>query len=540
MRYPRISLRILIAVLASTSGLNGQMAAGSSTAIHPTNISGIAGREEALDLFLKRDAKANQLLTKLAGSGDTFAQLLLYWDAGGCDSDSLKLARSLADQGLRMGYRTLAGCEDPDLAAVALDTRSDPRDREKAIMWRRLAREAKVSPKASSDLGKGFNLLRQRAESGNGLAQYYCYEMGMDSQLRLISKGVAEHWLEQAAVKGIPEAEFTLSFYYSLSNNFMGGPGHTADSKLEISWLRNAAGHNFEPAQILLGDSYSRGYVGFTQNLEEGRRWYRLASKNPSATPAQHVAAQKMIEAINVSSNSFAASTKPVKDPTKVDEIVAAVQAGDFASVEKQLAGGAQINGLASEFPEATPLQIAAGAGNPSMVEFLLQHGADVKAEDTSGRTALHSVKGDTEVTRLLLSKGANPNAKDFNGDTPLHPSGFGLDNYKSVAVINTLIAGGADVNLQDFEGETPIIKLLKGVVDCDSYEGIAPTLPIVDAFVAAKADLTLRDLWGNSARSLAQDIRKRCERPSEHNYVENHNAALALLQILSQGPQEK
>jgi TPR repeat protein len=407
-------------------------------------------------------------------------------------------------------------------------------------MWRRLARDARVSPKASSDLGKGFNLLRQRAESGNGLAQYYCYLIGMDSQLHLISYEVAEHWLELAAEKGVPEAEFRFSNYYSSSNQYEGGPGHSADSKLEIFWVRKAADHNFEPAQSILGLYYCHGFGGFTQNLDEGRRWYRLALQNPSATPAQRAEVQKDLRDLLAPSNTNGALAKPIKNPTKVDELETAVLAGDTSSVEKQLAEGAQINGLASEFPQSTPLQIAAGADNPAMVEFLIEHGADVKAEDTSGATALHSVKGDTEVTRLLLSKGANPNAQDFNGDTPLHPSGFGASGYKTVAVIGTLIASGADINARDFEGETPIIKLLKGVVDCDSYEGIAPTLPIVDAFIAAKANLTLRDLWGNSALSLAQDIRKRCERPPEHNYVENHNAALALLQILSQGPQGK
>ena len=243
---------------------------------------------------------------------------------------------------------------------------------------------------------------------------------------------------------------------------------------------------------------------------------------------------------MNSPSSANGASTKPTKNLTKVDELVAAVRAGDISSVEKLLAGGAQINGIALEIPESTPLQIAAEAGNLAMVKFLIEHGANVKAEDAHGATALHSVKDDTEVTRFLLAKGANPNAKDFNGNTPLHPSGFGLDGNKSAAVINTLIAGGADINVKNFDGETPIIKLLKGVVDCDSYEGIAPILPIVDVLIAAKADPSIQDFWGNSALSLAQDIQKRCERPSERNYIENHNAALALLQILRPAPPQK
>ena len=54
---------------------------------------------------------------------------------------------------------------------------------------------------------------------------------------------------------------------------------------------------------------------------------------------------------------------------------------------------------------------------------MLLQHGADVHAQDKEKWTPLHIAAGNghTEVVELLLEKGADINAKDEYGGTPLH-----------------------------------------------------------------------------------------------------------------------
>jgi len=56
------------------------------------------------------------------------------------------------------------------------------------------------------------------------------------------------------------------------------------------------------------------------------------------------------------------------------------------------------------------------------MVRLLLGRGANVDAESSDGRTALHlaSYEGRTEIVRLLLDHGANPDAKDKEGRTPM------------------------------------------------------------------------------------------------------------------------
>ena len=76
-----------------------------------------------------------------------------------------------------------------------------------------------------------------------------------------------------------------------------------------------------------------------------------------------------------------------------------------------------------------TPLHLASHCGRLETARFLLDHGANVNAEDNLLRTALHHVarghydtpEDGVRVSQLLLDSSADVNAQDMNGDTPLH-----------------------------------------------------------------------------------------------------------------------
>ena len=77
---------------------------------------------------------------------------------------------------------------------------------------------------------------------------------------------------------------------------------------------------------------------------------------------------------------------------------------------------GADVN----EFMSEPPLHIAVRVTNNSLVELLLQYGADVNATDADGQTALqHAIyQGNQHLANLLVQYGADPNSAIYmHGD---------------------------------------------------------------------------------------------------------------------------
>lgn len=91
---------------------------------------------------------------------------------------------------------------------------------------------------------------------------------------------------------------------------------------------------------------------------------------------------------------------------------------GNLAVVQKEISGGANLN-LALKKSNYTPLIFASAGGQPKVVKFLTDHGADPNARTYEGLTALHMMPT-PEIAQLLLDAKADVNAKDPSGLTPL------------------------------------------------------------------------------------------------------------------------
>uniref|UniRef100_A0A8C9BIG4 Ankyrin repeat domain-containing protein 54 n=1 Tax=Phocoena sinus TaxID=42100 RepID=A0A8C9BIG4_PHOSS len=103
----------------------------------------------------------------------------------------------------------------------------------------------------------------------------------------------------------------------------------------------------------------------------------------------------------------------------------------------------------------ARPHRRLGPTGKEVHVQQLLEDGADPRAADDKGRTALHfaSCNGNDQIVQLLLDHGADPNQRDGLGNTPLHLAA--CTNH--VPVITTLLRGGARVDALDRAGRTPL-----------------------------------------------------------------------------------
>ena len=157
-----------------------------------------------------------------------------------------------------------------------------------------------------------------------------------------------------------------------------------------------------------------------------------------------------------------------------------------------------------------TPLMVAAALGQPKGVQALLGHGADARAADAEGATALHAAAQYGFASRdraraiatweSLLSAGADVDAVNASGQTPLllllgarAEAGAACDEDAVLAQLEMLLARKANLAAQDRRGFGPLhLAALHG-------------LPrVLRALLAAGADPDLRDSINRRPQEIA------------------------------------
>ena len=135
--------------------------------------------------------------------------------------------------------------------------------------------------------------------------------------------------------------------------------------------------------------------------------------------------------------------------------LVAAAKNARKTMVELLLNRGAEVN--AREASGENALHAATKAGYQAVVEVLLAHQADVNqpnyryASDTPLHLAV--VNGYANLVSLFLTKGANIDATNDAGMTPLHWALF----LKRGEIVKLLLTAGANVNVENNNGRTPL-----------------------------------------------------------------------------------
>jgi ankyrin repeat protein len=139
--------------------------------------------------------------------------------------------------------------------------------------------------------------------------------------------------------------------------------------------------------------------------------------------------------------------------------LILAAMAGDRDNISLLLAKGADPNrkmSLVGMFP-TSPLIAAVGFGDPAVVKALLAGGANVREKDADRMTPLHwaVVAHRTDVVKVLLAGGADVNAVDRFGYTPLLYAA--TIDFGDAETATTLLRAGADPNVKDKQGQTPL-----------------------------------------------------------------------------------
>ena len=102
-----------------------------------------------------------------------------------------------------------------------------------------------------------------------------------------------------------------------------------------------------------------------------------------------------------------------------------------------------------------TPLHTTLRGGHVEFARLLIQHGADVSAQDNCKWTPLHfaSEGGHVQLAWLLIGHGADVNAQNDDKCTPLHLA----SNGGHVELFQVLFERGADVNARNNYQWTPL-----------------------------------------------------------------------------------
>ena len=156
---------------------------------------------------------------------------------------------------------------------------------------------------------------------------------------------------------------------------------------------------------------------------------------------------------------------------------------GHFEIVRQLIEHGAEVNSLGEK--HRTPLHLASslvsteivtldparadvyGRGKrPSsnslffgecvdLVQVLIEHGADLIAQDDTGSTPLHLVssKGSARTVRVLIKHGAGVSARNGNHEIPLHLA----SSSGSTETVRLFLRRGVEVNAQDWSHKMPL-----------------------------------------------------------------------------------
>lgn len=145
------------------------------------------------------------------------------------------------------------------------------------------------------------------------------------------------------------------------------------------------------------------------------------------------------------------------EDGTKASLLYLAAQLGNISIIEALIDNGADANIAAED--GSTPFIVALFEGEWAAAEYLLKSSdgqvlTHTTKEYRSSALLRASMYGQVSLVKGLLDKGANVNDSNAEGTTSLHAA---TELSGSEEVVQLLVNKGADVNAQDINGVTPL-----------------------------------------------------------------------------------
>lgn len=159
---------------------------------------------------------------------------------------------------------------------------------------------------------------------------------------------------------------------------------------------------------------------------------------------------------------------------------------GDLAALEALLEAGADIN--VQDSSGRTPLSRAMSNRNPAIIRHMIAAGAEMSNPEDWSKGLLSAASNGQpmpEIIELAIANGADPNYRDRRGRTALHLLADG--NGTDAAAV--LVAAGADIEALDRNVNTPFLRAIR-----------ARNVPMAEAFIKLGADIEATGTAGRGA----------------------------------------
>jgi ankyrin repeat protein len=191
--------------------------------------------------------------------------------------------------------------------------------------------------------------------------------------------------------------------------------------------------------------------------------------------------------------------------------VMACSMSGESGTVAALLGAKADPN-LKTDFgqdPARAALNLPVVSERKRILPLLLDHGADIESRDEQGRTLLMSAveKKDKEIVELLLARKADVKARNLKGQTALHLAVLNLNAPSGSVGIPIAMPAGSVGTPMSF-GERERLNRLSGPSNLQRENQSDPTPDIVEALLAAGAEVNLQDNEGRTALNYLLDPR--------------------------------
>jgi len=289
--------------------------------------------------------------------------------------------------------------------------------------------------------GSDPNKLTKKKETPLHFAAKYA---GLEEVRFLVDNGASIKAINWALVENLKEQRRRQDKIYYDSD------------EAHIIALKNALGLKTPEALQIRDEMEDEEEEEYDEDDDDGGERYADAvdDDDSSRSNKKNVSKQIIQDLDNIPNHLLPRDINDAADLEGMTVLHLAAQNGDTAVVQFLLENGADIKAQDNLFSRSA-VHFAAESGNLDCVKFLTEHGADLQDKDVYGATPLHYAarSNHLDIIKYLVSKKMDYTAKDVRGWSAMHYAASG----GSTEIIRYLLAKGLNINELTESGRTPI-----------------------------------------------------------------------------------